>query len=50
MNPEPGGNTLIGDKLGHAAFGSPGAEVTSLVRAEHAKYALAVRDAKLSPQ
>jgi len=38
------------DKLGHEAYGSPGAEVTALVRAEHAKYSVAVRDAKLSPQ
>jgi tripartite-type tricarboxylate transporter receptor subunit TctC len=38
------------DKLGHEAYGSPGAEVTALVRAEHAKYSVAVRDAKLSPK
>jgi tripartite-type tricarboxylate transporter receptor subunit TctC len=38
------------DKLGHEAYGSPGAEVTALVRAEHAKYSVAVREAKLSPQ
>jgi len=38
------------DKLGHEAYGSPGEEVTALVRAEHEKYSVAVREAKLSPQ
>ena len=36
------------DKLGHQAYGSHGEEVTALVRAEHAKYAVAVREAKVS--
>ena len=36
------------DKLGHEAYGSPGEEVTALVRAEHEKYAVAVREAKVS--
>jgi tripartite-type tricarboxylate transporter receptor subunit TctC len=36
------------DKLGHEAYGSPGAEVSALVRAEHAKYSVAVREAKVS--
>jgi tripartite-type tricarboxylate transporter receptor subunit TctC len=36
------------DKLGHEAYGSPGAEVTALVRAEQEKYAVAVREAKVS--
>jgi len=38
------------DKLGHEAYGSPGEEVTALVRAEHEKYSVAVREAKISPQ
>lgn len=38
------------DKLGHQAYGSPGEEVMALVRAEHAKYSVAVREAKISPQ
>lgn len=38
------------DKLGHEAYGSPGEEVMALVRAEHAKYSVAVREAKVSPQ
>jgi tripartite-type tricarboxylate transporter receptor subunit TctC len=38
------------DKLGHEAYGSPGEEVTALVRAEHEKYSVAVREAKLSPK
>ncbi|HEX7249489.1 MAG TPA: tripartite tricarboxylate transporter substrate binding protein [Burkholderiales bacterium] len=36
------------DKLGHEAYGSPGEEVMALVRAEHAKYSVAVREAKVS--
>jgi tripartite-type tricarboxylate transporter receptor subunit TctC len=38
------------DKLGHEAYGSSGEEVTALVRAEHEKYSVAVREAKISPQ
>jgi tripartite-type tricarboxylate transporter receptor subunit TctC len=38
------------DKLGHEAYGSPGEEVTALVRAEHEKYSVAVRQAKISAQ
>lgn len=38
------------DKLGHEAYGSPGEEVMALVRAEHAKYSVAVREAKISAQ
>ena len=38
------------DRLGHEAHGSPPEEVTALVRAEHEKYAVAVREAKISPQ
>jgi tripartite-type tricarboxylate transporter receptor subunit TctC len=38
------------EKLGHEAYGSPGEEVTALVRAEHEKYAVAVREAKISPK
>lgn len=38
------------DKLGHEAYGSPGEEVMALVRAEHAKYSVAVREAKVSAQ
>jgi tripartite-type tricarboxylate transporter receptor subunit TctC len=38
------------EKLGHEAYGSPGEEVTALVRAEHEKYSVAVREAKISPQ
>jgi len=38
------------DKLGHEAYGSPGEEVSALVRAEHAKYSVAVREAKISPK
>jgi tripartite-type tricarboxylate transporter receptor subunit TctC len=38
------------DKLGHEAYGSPGDEVMALVRAEHAKYSVAVREAKIAPQ
>ncbi len=38
------------DKLGHEAYGSPPEEVNALVRAEHAKYAVAVREAKINPQ
>jgi tripartite-type tricarboxylate transporter receptor subunit TctC len=38
------------DRLGHEAYGSPGEEVTALVRAEHEKYSVAVREAKLSPK
>jgi tripartite-type tricarboxylate transporter receptor subunit TctC len=37
-------------KLGHEAYGSPGEEVTALVRAEHAKYSVAVREARISPK
>jgi tripartite-type tricarboxylate transporter receptor subunit TctC len=36
------------DKLGHEAYGSSGEEVMALVRAEHAKYSVAVREAKVS--
>jgi tripartite-type tricarboxylate transporter receptor subunit TctC len=36
------------DKLGHEAYGSPGEEVMALVRAEHQKYSVAVREAKIS--
>ena len=36
------------DKLGHEAYGSPAEEVMALVRAEHAKYSVAVREAKVS--
>ena len=36
------------DKLGHEAYGSTGEEVTALVRAEHEKYSVAVREAKIS--
>jgi tripartite-type tricarboxylate transporter receptor subunit TctC len=38
------------ETLGHEAYGSPGEEVTALVRAEHEKYAVAVREAKISPK
>jgi tripartite-type tricarboxylate transporter receptor subunit TctC len=38
------------DKLGHEAYGSSPEEVTALVRAEHAKYSVAVREAKISPK
>jgi tripartite-type tricarboxylate transporter receptor subunit TctC len=38
------------DKLGHEAYGSSGEEVTALVRAEHQKYSVAVREAKISAQ
>ena len=38
------------DNVGHGANGSPGEEVTALVRAEHEKYSVAVREAKISPK
>jgi tripartite-type tricarboxylate transporter receptor subunit TctC len=36
------------DKLGHEAYGSTGEEVLALVRAEHQKYSVAVREAKVT--